>query len=137
MNTIHFTLTGSPAELMPVLDGRTLLDRVTEFETSQSYDLAGGYGGLIPEYFNYGPLLDHFLANEVRYVLACSCGEVGCWPLLCRIRLEGDHVIWDRFEQRHRPARDYSSFGPFVFALAQYRAAVQNLAEDLQTRQAV
>jgi hypothetical protein len=65
------------------------------------------------------------------YVLGCECGEVGCWPLQCCIRSEGDVVIWDSFQQPHRAARDYSAFGPFVFDGQQYRAAVRDLVDNV------
>ena len=61
------------------------------------------------------------------YVLGCDCGEAGCWPLLCRVRLAGDTVIWDQFRQPHRPTRDYTQFGPFVFDAEQYRTAAMNI----------
>jgi hypothetical protein len=39
-------------------------------------------------------------------------------------------VVWDRFKQPHRPERDYSLFGPFVFNAAQYSMA----ANEIQAR---
>ncbi|MFD6397154.1 hypothetical protein [Nocardia sp. NPDC060249] len=54
---------------------------------------------------------------------ACSCGELGCWPLLTRISLTGDLVVWDCFEQPYRTTRDYTAFDR-----NQYDKAVQGLA---------
>jgi hypothetical protein len=61
------------------------------------------------------------------YLLGCQCGEVGCWPLLARIRAEDESVVWDSFEQPNRKDRNYSGFGPFVFDAEQYREAVAAL----------
>jgi hypothetical protein len=100
-------------------------------------DPAGGYGGLIPEFFRYGALDRYFLgrsempcfasAPERIFVLGCACGEVGCWPLTCSVDARGEQVTWRAFEQPHRPDRDYSEFGPFVFDRAQYEEALRSL----------
>jgi hypothetical protein len=123
--------------ITPVIDGTPLPEIVAAFEHEQHFEPAGGYSGLIPEWFKYGPLDKYFLGdfendsyfarmNRV-YLLGCQCGEVGCWPLIARIRTEGDSVVWDSFEQPHRRDRDYSGFGPFVFDAEQYREAIADL----------
>src|SRR4051812_46116737 len=53
-------------------------------------------------------------------VLGCECGEWGCWPLMARIAMTAELVIWDSFEQPHRKTRDYTAFGPFRFDRNQY-----------------
>jgi hypothetical protein len=69
------------------------------------------------------------------YLLGCgSCGEVGCWPLLARVEMGVEEVWWDSFEQPFRRQRDYSGFGPFVFAAKQYREAVESLWYEIRTR---
>jgi hypothetical protein len=95
---------------------------------------AGGvYGGLIPAFFRFGRLADHFLgrwpgrSGSKPPLLGCQCGEWGCWPLLARIRAVADSVIWDQFEQPHRPSRDYGAFGPFTFERQQYERALDAL----------
>jgi hypothetical protein len=101
-------------------------------------DPAGGYGGLIPEFFRYGPLDRYFLGKSEIFaskpgrifVLGCECGEVGCWPLTCLVNIADSEIVWQSFEQPHRPTRDYSSFGPFVFALEQYEQALRSLPEQ-------
>ena len=124
----------------PVINGVPLTQLVASFESGQHFEPAGGYGGLVPQFFDYGPL-DRYLMGDCEpdshwanldgiYVLGCDCGEVGCWPLLCRVTLDGEAVVWDQFKQPHRKERDYSEFGPFVFDAAQYRTA----ASDLQAR---
>ena len=117
---------------MPVLNGTPLSELASSFERERCFDPVGGYGGLVPAWFSYGPLEPYFLdesgdehfANGC-YLLVCGdCGEVGCWPLQGHIRKQGNIVIWDCFKQPHRPLRDYSDFGPFLFELKPYRAAV-------------
>ena len=98
--------------------------------------------GLPTDGFNYGPFDQYFMGRPVDpeywnelggiYLLACNgCGDVGCWPLVSRIRQVGSSVIWDRFYQPHRKAWDYSNFGPFVFDAQEYEVAVKNLVRDL------
>jgi hypothetical protein len=129
---------GAATLITPHIDGVSLVDLVERFERGSSYiDPAGGYGGLVPALFNYGPLDVYFLgAAEGAYfarspgrifVLGCTCGEVGCWPLVCVVDDRGSVVVWSDFEQPHRPNRDYSGFGPFVFDKVQYKQALLSL----------
>ena len=125
-------------QVMPVVDGVPLDEMIASFEEDLDFDVIGGYGGLVVEYFNFGDLRDYFLgANEHRYfsrlgkiaVLACGdCGEVGCWPLHAAVTADDESVTWSLFEQPHRAGRDYTWFGPFVFERDQYEAAVGALA---------
>ena len=115
----------------PAVDGTSLSAMVTVFERQQGFEPSGGYGGLIPDNFDYGRLDQYFLGGgedsfwaQGIYLLGCECGEVGCWPLQCQIRTDGNNVMWEKFRQPHRPERDYSNFGPFVFDGEQYRKAV-------------
>jgi hypothetical protein len=77
--------------ITPVVDGTPLSEMVAAFEREQHFEPAGGFGGLIPEWFKYGALEKYFLGdfehvgyfarmNRV-YLLGCQCGEVGCWPV--------------------------------------------------------
>lgn len=123
--------------ITPYLNDVSLTELASEFEKTSNYEPAGGYGGLVPKWFDYGPLEKYFLGEYGKdsywaklggvYILGCECGEAGCWPLECRIRVEGHNVIWDQFRQPHRETRDYSHFGPFVFEGAQYRDALAKL----------
>ncbi|MFI9561456.1 hypothetical protein [Nonomuraea endophytica] len=135
LRVIEFTVRRRPDlqvhEVVPRIDGHLLLDLIDRFETGSGMRPAGDvYGGLIPAYYRYGPLDEHFLGKEnsglgpKTAVLGCECGEVGCWPLMTRITLTGDLVVWDAFEQVHRPNRDYAAFGPFLFDRAQYGQAL-------------
>jgi hypothetical protein len=123
--------------VIPVVDGTLLSEMISAFEREQHFEPAGGYGGLIPEWFKYGALDRYFLGDfekdsyfarlERVYVLGCQCCEVGCWPLLARISVGDESVTWDSFQQPHRKERDYSGFGPIVFEAQQYREAVAAL----------
>ncbi|MFG2645098.1 hypothetical protein ACGFYP_29495 [Streptomyces sp. NPDC048370] len=91
------------------------------------------YGGLIPEFFRFGPLQDHVFERSTNAmgpktpVLGCECGEWGCWPLMAGITTTTDLVIWDAFEQPHRKTREYTAFGPFQFDRHQYDDALRAL----------
>jgi hypothetical protein len=127
---------GAPS-IMPCVDGVPLAALVTAYEEQNGFQPFGGYGGLIPEYFRYGPLDKYFLGQtsasgfwaeiEGVYLLGCRCGEVGCWPLRGKIELAGSDVIWRDFQQPHRPQRDYSRFGPFVFVWTDYERVLRQL----------
>jgi hypothetical protein len=130
--------------VVPKIDGTLLTELIASYEDEQRFEPVGGYGGLIVEYFNYGPLDLYFMGQFEQYkkgnywadlngiyVLGCGdCGDVGCWPLFCRVRLDGDSVVWENFEQPHRLKRDYSNFGPFTFDFQQYHDTIT----DLQTQ---
>jgi hypothetical protein len=141
-NTLSFSISNPERSdvtvVTPVIDGVELTELVTQFEIAQGYnDPAGQYGGLVPDWFNYGPLDRYFLAdttssyfanNPARiYVLGCECGEVGCWPLECTVDVREDAVVWRDFRQPHREKRDYAGFGHFTFNRAQYEAALAGL----------
>lgn len=122
-------------EVVPRISGVPLTDLVDRFETGAGMRPAGGaYGGLIPQFYRFGPMEDHFRGRSARVtgpktpVLGCECGEWGCWPLMARITVTADLVTWDSFEQPHRKARDYTAFGPFQFSRRQYDDALQTLS---------
>ena len=124
----------------PVLNGISLSDEISAFERERNFDPAGGYGGLVPSEFNYGPLDRYFLSLFDResyfaklgriYLLGCECGEVGCWPLEARVAFTAEAIVWDSFHQPHRPERDYSGFGPFSFGKDQYEQAAIVLCDS-------
>ncbi len=126
--------------ITPHVNGASLVDMVSTFERELGFDPICGYGGLVPGYFKYGPLDRYFLGDFEPnsyfsnwgkvYLLGCNCGEVGCWPLTAHIATEGDSVEWTAFGRDHRPERDYSAFGPFVFAADQYRQAAAALLDE-------
>lgn len=123
---------------MPTIDGVPLLELIDNYELRASMHPAGGaYSGLIPAFFRFGPLDQHFLGNSIPAmgpktpVLGCACGDWGCWPLMAEISVTDEVVSWDAFEQVHRPNRDYSRFGPFVFGRGQYEAALTDLVAEV------
>lgn len=125
--------------VMPRVNGIRLANLVAEFERVRQYEPAGDYGGLVPAHFNFGPLDQYFLATiagspseEKRWLLGCSCGEAGCWPLEARVVRAERQVSWQDFAQPFRRERDYSDFGPFRFDLDQYEQAVIELASALR-----
>jgi hypothetical protein len=130
--------------LTPAVNHTPLTEMIAKFELEQHFEPAGGYGGLVPRWFNYGSLDRYFLGDVDQnsyfariggiYLLGCQCGEVGCWPLMARIRVDPESVVWDSFQQPHRPERNYSCFGPFVFDAEQYRAAVAVLRAEFSAR---
>jgi len=114
--------------IVPKVNGIPLTELVMAFEREKGYEPVGGYGGIIPQYFKYGPLDRYYLGLFEQdsyfsrlgrvYLLGCGdCGEVGCWPLMARVTESSESVVWDCFEQPHRRERDYSSFGPFTFGV--------------------
>ena len=127
--------------MVPAISGTSLIDLITDFEVRSGFDPAGGYGGLVPQHFDFGSLADYFSCKFDDsslwtrlggiWVLGCDCGEVGCWPLECKVSIDADRVHWTNFRQPHRPERDYSTFGPFLFDAHPYQLAVERLIRDL------
>jgi hypothetical protein len=128
-------------QVVPVIDAVSLSDRVTAFETARGYtDPAGGYGGIVPIFMNYGPLDAYFLGRGIfpcrqddgtQYLLGCQCGEVGCWPFMGRIVATEETYRWECFGNPCRSARDYGDFGPFLFERQAYEAAVARLIIEI------
>jgi hypothetical protein len=121
----------SADEVVPTVDGRELADLVHAFELGHGMETRpASYGGLIPAFFNFGSMANHFLgrgeAGKVA-LLGCECGEWGCWPLLATITVTQQRVVWTDFEQPHRKERDYTALGPFEFDRAQYELALSAL----------
>lgn len=117
--------------IVPRIDGAALTELIDRFEVAAGMQPAGdAYGGLIPEFFRFGSMEDHFHGRSTTAmgtktpVLGCECGEWGCWPLMTSITATDDRVTWDAFEQPHRKTRDYSAFGPFQFGRRQYDEAL-------------
>ncbi len=129
-------------EVVPCVDGIPLTELIDGFETDAGMQPAGGaYGGLIPQFFRFGPMKDHFLgrstgaAGPKTPLLGCACGEWGCWPLMARITVTADLVIWDSFEQPHRTTRDYTGFGPFQFDRRRYDRALRDLSAAISANE--
>src|ERR1035438_8527054 len=129
--------------VIPIIDGVRLTKLIDDFESARGFDAAGGYAGLVPRNYRFGPLNCHFLGEadvydlsgdwEIPdvYLLGCTCGEVSCWPLTSSITKSADTIIWSDFSQPHRPNRIYTAFGPFRFEFEQYETAVNAVAEQI------
>lgn len=89
-------------EIVPVIDGVALTDRVHRFERETGMESREvSYGGLIPACFRFGPAEVHYRAAAGAFVeeakipvLGCVCGEWGCWPLLRRVVVDPGTVTW-------------------------------------------
>ena len=128
------------------IDGTNLIELVREFETPMavaegSPNIAGGYMGIAAA--THLPPSKHFLGihdaarlqDAKTDIFWCGdCGEPGCWPLLARITINHNRIIWSQFEQPHRAGDDkavrwaYDDFGPFIFDRSQYALALNSAA---------
>ena len=139
LRTVSFEIGGGNVlAVMPYVEGASLAALVEAYERAKGYHPAGGYGGLITAYFKRRPPVEYFTGKSeseygrgIIYLLGCTCGEVGCWPLIASVSQKDDTIRWDGFAQPHRRGRDYSEFGPFTFSRAQYENAVQDLLSRL------
>ncbi|MFD5326900.1 hypothetical protein [Streptomyces sp. NPDC127092] len=134
---------GGPLVVVPYIDGVPLTALIDTFEIAAEMQPAGDvYGGLIPEFFRFGPMKEHFFGRSTNAmgpktpVLGCECGEWGCWPLMADITTTADFVVWDAFEQPHRQTREYTAFGPFQFDRGQYDAALLALTAAIASGEA-
>ncbi len=152
MNEIDFRLEKAPessGELVVriLVDGAdlALLARAVEmpFAAAEGWpDIAGKYIGLCPK--DVVQSAAHFLGEAAplfQYgrkvqVLGCTCGEPGCWPLVCEIAVDTEEVTWKNFEQPHRgedqgqPSWSHEALGPFVFARPRYDKALRRVVES-------
>ncbi len=116
-------------ELVAVVDGISLVDLVRPFEVGSGYQPAGGYRGLVPDYFDFGDLARCLAGEQTPWpgsqvpLLGCDCGEWGCWPLIATVVDADGLVEWSTFRQPYRLTWDYSGFGPFRFTETDYRSA--------------
>ena len=139
-DVVHFkVIDEDPRRLLPEVNGADLDTLVLAFELAHGFGPAGGYGGLVPAYFNYGNLATYLVGQNPNqwpgqnrlWLLACECGEVGCWPLEARVTLTPTLAIWDQFAQPHRRERDYTAFGPWMFDRIQYETSVASAVDAL------
>ncbi len=121
------------------IDGRPLLEIIREIETPMAAadgqpTLAGQY-----DYLNASDVLPpsrHFLGEAASSLLAygekvsvleCTCGCEGCWPLLMRITVSSDSVVWNDPQQPHRNHWKYPHGWSLEFDRRQYEQALENL----------
>ena len=131
------------ATVRVVVNGRDLVDYVRDYERAFAGQLAGKYGQLpagdvlLPHrhFFGGSDPMYHGLQGRTM-LLACECGEPGCWPFEARITME-DHVVrWSDFCQPHRSEWSYTTFGPFTFDRAEYEEAVTVAAARFRVAEA-
>ena len=122
-------------EVVPFVDGRSLVGLVGAVEAAHGYSPAGAYGGLVPAFFAYGAaeqqwygLGRHPAPRGRAWVLACDCHEAGCWPFEVAIDVDATTVTWHDLAQPFHPEWDYSALGAFTFDRAQYDDAVRQVA---------
>lgn len=121
-------------EVVPHVDGRSLVELVGAVESAHGYSPAGAYGGLVPAFFRYGPAEQQWYgrgrwpSRGRACVLACDCHEAGCWPLEATIAVDEHTVTWSAFSQPHQPRWDYGRLGPFTFDRARYDETVERVA---------
>jgi hypothetical protein len=118
------------------VDGRPLIELIAEIEApiaagAGQPDLAGKYG-----YLNAADVIypsRHLLGQAARplleyghkvSVLECECRCEGCWPLLARITVTDDEVVWSDFRQPHRDNWVYPADLRLVFDRRQYERAL-------------
>jgi hypothetical protein len=119
MNTIQFMVQPHregdwSSGVRIIVDGQDLTQfvRATElpFASLEGRDsMAGKYAGLSPD--GLVPPSKHFLGVPAKawydydsriQIMGCECGEVGCWPLVCKILINEKSVVWSDFLQPHR-----------------------------------
>jgi hypothetical protein len=151
MDTIAFKVRTSDHwfgnEIEIEINGESLVSNLRAFEMPLGQaeghpNIAGGYSGLPAS--SHLPPSRHFFGEQphpetrkgrVELLLCGDCGEIGCWPILARIEVMEDRVVWSDFQQPHRTGGgksavwDYSGFGPFVFDRTQYEEALRQAAE--------
>ena len=119
-------------EVVPYVDGRSLVDVVGRFESARGYSPAGAYGGLVPAFFRYGDAAHQWYGRG-----RVPAGGRGCSRATATRRGAGRSrwrstptrtVTWRDLTQPFRPEWDYSALGPFTFDRAQYDDAVRAVA---------
>jgi len=107
-----------------------LVEMVREFERPFAGTIAGEYDGLNQE--DLWTSLTKKDSGSKKRILECECGCDGCWPLLAKVQMDEEKVLWTNFEQPHRGQEsetywDYSKFGPFEFDKVQYLNEIEKL----------
>jgi hypothetical protein len=117
------------------INGKNLIDIVREVELPSaieegSSEIAGHYMGLQPS-----ELLNPFTYQNGKIAIfdCASFCATGCWPLLVKVTVTDNLVIWEEFEQYHRgptfPGKQWRYDGlRFVFDRKQYNQEFSKLA---------
>ncbi len=153
MDEIEFTIAISLSPMVAdvrrvdvLINGRHLAELARDVEhpfaaAEGSPSIAGWYTGLsasaaLPpsRLFLGEPSSRLYLNGERTDVLGCECGEPFCWPLVCRITVNANTVVWSDFLKPDRQADHptgewrYDGFGPFEFQRLQYEEALSDAA---------
>ncbi len=105
------------------INGVNIVEMLRKYEKDFAGSIAGGYSGVDNYEFH------HIKEGKPRRkdgdfdILACECGELGCWNFVANIEETEDSVIWKNFKQPRRDW-DYSDFGPFVFDRKEYKKKI-------------
>lgn len=121
--------------LTPVVDGRSFVELVTEYEESHGWEDAGLHEGLVlerehlevlPEYLLHGRTLLQFGTDPGTVLLGCSCGTIDDGPFFAELVVTDHQVIWCGFRNPLADSLDwdYADLGPFVFGRDQYEQAI-------------
>ncbi len=128
--------------LVPVVNGRALFELLRPIEKAfGAGDIAGAYDGIST--IEHPDVRSHLLsqAKPDYYhgkvaVLGCECGVTECWPLVVRIIVTDQHIVWTDFEQPHRSGREGGeswSYGDlsFRFGRREYEEVLTSVARQL------
>lgn len=118
------------------VNGKHLAERAAVYEATQEPGNAGTYIGMhlgtlerVPQgHFLGAPGSDLECGPSGKTVLLADqgCGEPDCWPLMAKITVGKDIVVWSDFEQPHRRSWDYDGLS-FQFERTQYEEALAAL----------
>lgn len=120
-----------------LIDSNDLIDIIRDYESSFSIEetgdkrIAGNYSGLSSNKL-YKQLNT---INKKVCILNCVCGVEGCWPLIAKITIHENTVVWSNFHQPWRFNQkikkfknwDYSGFKDFIFDKKQYFDELETL----------
>ncbi len=105
LRTLSFEIgSGNVLAVMPYVEGASLAALVEAYERAKGCHPAGGYAGLITTYFKRRPPIEYFTGKSeseygrgIIHLLGCTCGEVGCWPLIASVNQKDDTIRWHGF----------------------------------------
>jgi hypothetical protein len=109
---IKFQDTGETPEIIFSINGKDFDQIIKDYELENfSHDPAAG-GGYAPIKTPYWDRENYFLRSSKEndfldksgsaLLLACSCGEWGCWNVFCSIIVTEKTIIWKNFRKDHR-----------------------------------
>jgi hypothetical protein len=127
-----------------LVNGRSLADVIgaveMPFADAEGHpSIAGRYANLRLRQLDALPT-DHFRGsanshldcgpNDKTVLLICECGEPGCWPLMARIDVTANTVVWTDFEQPHRQGSWNYDGVRLKFDLHQYQLALMEFDRE-------